>query len=320
MLRSRCQQQATSNHYPNHLISKELTNMDQQTYINGMLERTLLFYDKDRMERVRNTVFAIAGFGGVGAITVELLARWGIKKFRLLDKDRYDASNLNRQLFASSKTLGQYKSDVAAERIKEINPYAEIEMIIRDRVDNENVHPFVQGAGIVIQTADSPSCQLFYRAAKQYKVPVVNGYSTIIGCRVQAYDYRNSNWYYRLESVRDRIKWRGGKDLKEMKREELDEFDKNWMHPPMPTMNFVTNIAGAMIVCEAIKLLTETGKVCYFPRVIDLDLYNNRMQVKNLYSPIRLETLKKIVGQKKGKERFQTLINECKKKVGVIPN
>ena len=91
------------------------------------------------MEKVRDTVFAIAGFGGVGAITVELLARWGIRKFRLLDKDRYEPSNLNRQIFASSKTFGQYKADVAAERIKEINPYAEIEMVIRDRVDNKNI-------------------------------------------------------------------------------------------------------------------------------------------------------------------------------------
>ena len=291
--------------------------MDQETYISGMLERTLLFYDKDRMEKVRDAVFAIAGFGGVGAITVELLARWGIRKFRLLDKDHYEPSNLNRQLFASATTLGRHKADVAAERIKEINPYAEIEMVIRDKVDNENVHSFVKGAGIIIQTADSPSCQLFYRAAKQYKVPVVNGFSTIIGCRVQAYDYRNSNWWYKLETFRDRIKWRGGKDLTEMTREELGELDKKWMHPPMPTMNFVTNIAGAMIVCEAIKLLTETGKVCRFPRVIDLDLYHNRMKVKNLYSPIRLETFKKVFGKKSGKERFQTLINDCKKKAGV---
>jgi molybdopterin/thiamine biosynthesis adenylyltransferase len=288
--------------------------MDQEAYISGMLERTLLFYDKERIEKVRHAVFAIAGFGGVGAITVELLARWGIRKFRLLDKDRYEPSNLNRQLFATSKTLGQYKADMAAERIKEINPYAEVEMIIRDRVDNENVHSFVQGAGIVIQTTDSPSCQLFYRAAKQYKVPILNGYSTIIGCRVQAYDYRNSNWYYRLESIRDRIKWRGGKDLTKMTREELDEFDKKWMHPPMPTMNFVTNIAGAMIVCEAIKLLTGTGKACNFPRAINLDLYTHRMKVINLYSPARLETYKKIFRRKSRKEAFQKIINRSKKK------
>src|SRR5512139_2181287 len=105
--------------------------LDEKEYLDGMLQRTGLYFSKEDLETVRNSVVAIAGLGGVGAITAELLARWGIKKFRLLDMDRYEPSNLNRQLFATSKTLCQYKADVAGERIKEINPYAEIEMIIR---------------------------------------------------------------------------------------------------------------------------------------------------------------------------------------------
>lgn len=103
-----------------------------------------------------------------------------------------------------------------------------------------------------------------------------------------------------------------------MSREELKEYDKAVMHPAMPTMNFVTNIAGAMIVGEAIKLLTNTGKVCRFPNVISLDLYSNKMSVSNLYSPFSIETFKKIFGKKKGKERFQELIIEKKKEAGVI--
>jgi tRNA A37 threonylcarbamoyladenosine dehydratase len=115
--------------------------MKEQDYISGLLERTLLFYREETVEKVRDKVFAIAGFGGVGAITAELLARWGIRKFRLLDKDRYEPSNLNRQLFATSRTLGQYKTDVAAERILEINPYAKIEMAIKEPVDNPTARP-----------------------------------------------------------------------------------------------------------------------------------------------------------------------------------
>jgi len=289
--------------------------MNEQDYISGLLERTLLFYNREAIEKVRNTIFAIAGFGGVGAITAELLARWGVKQFRLLDKDRYEPSNLNRQLFATSRTLGEYKVDVATERIKEINPYASVTMAIREPVDNENVHNFVKGAGIVIQTADSPSCQLFYRAAKEYKVPIVNGYSTITGCRVQTYDFRNSNWWFKLESLRVRIRWRNQKEITKMTRKELDQFNQQFMHPPMPTMNFVTNIAGAMVVCEAIKLLTETGKVCHLPRVIDFNLYENRTRIKNLYSPFRVENIKKIFGVSRGRDHFDSLIENCKKKV-----
>lgn len=290
--------------------------MEKEDYLNGLLERTRLFYNEEAILKVRNSVVAIAGFGGVGAITAELLARWGVNKFRLLDKDKYDPSNLNRQLFATSKTLGKYKVDVTIDRIKEINPYAEIELAIKDSVDNDNVHPFVKGADIIIQTADSPSCQLFYRAAKKYKVPIVNGYSTLIGCKVQVYDYHRESFWYKVENLRDSFKQKGGKDITEMSREELREYDKAVMHPAMPTMNFVTNIAGAMIVGEAIKLLTNTGKVCRFPNAVSLDLYSNKMSVSNLYSPFSIETLKKIFGKKKGKERFQELIIEKKKKAG----
>jgi molybdopterin/thiamine biosynthesis adenylyltransferase len=291
--------------------------MDQEQYIKGMLERTALFYPQETLEKVRNTVVAIAGFGGVGAITAELLARWGINRFRLLDKDRYDPSNLNRQLFATSKTLGRYKAEVAADRIKEIHPAAEIELVIKDRVDNENVHDFVKGAGIVIQTADSPSCQIFYRAARKYHVPIINGYSTLIGCRIQTYDYREDAWAYRLEEYRDRVKGRGRKDLTAMTRQELDVFDSQVMHPAMPTVNFVTNIAGALIVAEAIKLLTGTGKVCKYPKAWDIDIYHLSARVVNLYSPFRIETFRKILNRNRGKERFAELIAEKKASVGL---
>jgi tRNA A37 threonylcarbamoyladenosine dehydratase len=134
-----------------------------------MLNRSALFFTQAELNKVRNSTFAIAGLGGVVAITAELLARWGVKKFRLLDMDQYEPSNLNRQLFGTSKTLGQYKIDVVADRIKEINPFAEIEMIIRNRADNDNVHKFVKGTSIVIQTTDSPSSKLFYLAAQNIK-------------------------------------------------------------------------------------------------------------------------------------------------------
>ena len=292
--------------------------MDQDKYISGLLERTGFFYDNETMEKIRNTVFAISGFGGVGAITAELLARWGIKRFRLLDMDVYEPSNLNRQLFATSSTLGRYKADVAAERIKEINPYAQIEMIVKEPVDNDNVYKFVKGAGIVIQTADSPSCQLFYRAAKKYGIPAVNGYSTIIGCRVLVYDYRNSNKWFSLEKLRDQKKFRGQKDLEEMDTDELKMFNAKYMHGAGATLNFVTNIAGAMIVGESIKLLTETGKPCRFPNVVDFDVYNLRLKVRNTYSPFSFENLKKMFGKWDKTEHFQSLLKKRKRDAGIM--
>ena len=76
------------------------------------------------MERLFNARVAVFGIGGVGGYTVEALARSGIGTLDLIDDDRVCLTNLNRQLLATRKTVGQYKVDVAEQRIHEINPDA----------------------------------------------------------------------------------------------------------------------------------------------------------------------------------------------------
>lgn len=291
--------------------------MDEQSYINGMLERTALFYDSATIQKIRNTVFSISGFGGVGAITAELLARWGVKQFRLLDMDCYEESNLNRQIYATSKTLGHHKADITAERIREINPYAEIEMLIKEPVNNENIDKFVKDAGMIIQTADSPSCQLFYRAAKKYGVPVANGYSTIIGCRLQIYDYRKPNMWFAVEKLRDKKKFKGQKDLVLMNTEELMAYDDKFMNSNSASLNFVTNITGALMVAESIKLLTNTGTPCCFPWMIDFDIYNFTLKRRHVYSPFRMENLKKVFGKWDKNKHFSSFLDKQKKNAGL---
>lgn len=263
--------------------------MDEQLYISGMLDRTLRCFDPNDVEKVRNTTFAISGLGGVGAVTAELLARWGVKKFRLLDMDKYDETNLNRQLFSSSQTIGRFKVDVAEERIKEINPYAEIELKIPDRVDNENVHKFVMGAGFLVQNADHPSCKLFYLAARKHKVPLVNGYATITGGRAQAFDFRNSTCSHFLDDWWTKLKHGDSRSLEDYSREELIEYDKQNVHPTAPSINFVVNMVGCQIVAEAIKLITGRGKSVHYPKYLYFDTFNCKMGIRHTYSVLNID-------------------------------
>lgn len=76
------------------------------------------------MERLYHARVAVFGIGGVGGYTVEALARSGIGTLDLIDDDRICLTNLNRQILATRKTVGQYKVDVAEQRIREINPDA----------------------------------------------------------------------------------------------------------------------------------------------------------------------------------------------------
>ena len=84
--------------------------------------RMAILYGDAAMERLRGARVAVFGIGGVGGYAVEALARSGIGALDLIDHDRVSFSNLNRQIIATRSSLGRLKVEVAAERIRDINP------------------------------------------------------------------------------------------------------------------------------------------------------------------------------------------------------
>ena len=90
----------------------------------NQFSRTQLLVGREAMERLFAARVAVFGIGGVGGYTVEALARSGVGTLDLIDDDKVCLTNLNRQIFATHKTVGKYKIDVARERILEINPDA----------------------------------------------------------------------------------------------------------------------------------------------------------------------------------------------------
>ena len=84
--------------------------------------RMALLYGSAAMDRLQHARVAVFGIGGVGGYAVEALARSGIGALDLIDPDRVSFSNLNRQIIATRSSLGRYKVEVAAERIRDINP------------------------------------------------------------------------------------------------------------------------------------------------------------------------------------------------------
>ena len=86
----------------------------------NQFSRTELIYGRDAMEMLKDARVAVFGIGGVGGYTVEALARSGVGSLDLIDDDKVCLTNINRQIYATRKTVGQYKVDVAAERIQVI--------------------------------------------------------------------------------------------------------------------------------------------------------------------------------------------------------
>lgn len=88
----------------------------------NQFSRTELIFGKEAMEKLAASRVAIFGIGGVGGFTAEALARSGVGTLDLIDDDRVCLTNINRQIFATRKTVGKLKIDVARERLLDINP------------------------------------------------------------------------------------------------------------------------------------------------------------------------------------------------------
>ena len=88
----------------------------------NQFSRTQLIFGETAMQRLAGARVAVFGIGGVGGYTVEALARSGVGQLDLIDDDKVCVTNVNRQLLATLKTVGQYKVDVAKERVADINP------------------------------------------------------------------------------------------------------------------------------------------------------------------------------------------------------
>ena len=96
--------------------------------MDGKFTRTEMLIGNEGMEKLKNARVAVFGLGGVGSFVCEGLARSGLGNFILVDFDKIDETNINRQLIATVNTIGRYKVDLMKERILEINPDANVEV------------------------------------------------------------------------------------------------------------------------------------------------------------------------------------------------
>ena len=94
--------------------------------MENQFSRTELLLGKESIEKLKNSHVAVFGVGGVGGYAIEALVRSGIGKITLIDNDKVSLSNVNRQIIATTKTVGLYKVDVMKERILDINPNTEV--------------------------------------------------------------------------------------------------------------------------------------------------------------------------------------------------
>lgn len=124
------------------------------------------------LARMRVAVF---GIGGVGSYTVEALARSGIGALDLIDSDKFEISNLNRQLYALHSTIGQYKVDVAKQRIADINPSCKVNVYkVFYLPETANQFDFSQ-YDYIVDAIDTVSAKIsLIETADKFGVPIIS--------------------------------------------------------------------------------------------------------------------------------------------------
>lgn len=129
----------------------------------------------EAMARLRQAHVAVFGLGGVGSWAVEALARGGVGALTLVDFDTVGLTNINRQLFALSSTLGRLKAEAAAERVKDINPGIRVRPLpVRYEAASRD-ELLAGGYDYILDAIDLVSCKLdLIQAAGERGIPIVS--------------------------------------------------------------------------------------------------------------------------------------------------
>jgi len=211
----------------------------------------------------------IFGVGGVGCGVVEGLARAGIGRFELVDSDIFEETNLNRQLFASYDTLGRYKVDVAAERIKSLNDRAEV-TVRKLFITADNAETFDFGSfDYVIDAVDTAAAKVWIvTEAIKAGVPVISS----MGCgnrfdptKLEITDLFKTYGDPLAKMMRQEMKKRGIRHLKVLFSCEPPAVPRRsddrpaGRHAPGSTP-FVPTAAGLAIASEAVRDLIAGEK------------------------------------------------------------
>ncbi len=229
-----------------------------------MFTRTRLLIGEEGLLKLKNSKVIVFGAGGVGSFCVEALVRAGIYHIHIVDKDTVSLTNLNRQLIATTKTLGEDKVDSIEARAKEINPNINI---IKTKLfytkDTQDEISFF-GYDYIIDAIDTISSKiLLVENAKKQNIPIISSMGT--GNKLDPSLFEVADIYKTsvcpiARIMRYELKKRGIKSLKVVYSKEkpikVPSLEDNKNIVP-GSISFVPPVAGFILASQVVKDLLK---------------------------------------------------------------
>ena len=218
--------------------------------------RTELLIGEVGIEKLRNAKVAVFGIGGVGSYVVEALARAGIGHLIIVDYDKYDITNINRQLGAYHSTIGKYKVDVVKERILDINPNAIVEAYRPDEIEGGEINLVNSSVTYVVDAIDTMTNKIkLIEKCKQENVRIIT--ATGAGNKLDATKFEVSDIYKTevcpvCKILRKELKKRNIKDLKVVYSKEIP-IKNDGEERILGSISYVPSVAGLIVAGEVIK-------------------------------------------------------------------
>jgi len=222
--------------------------------IEDIYQRTRLVIGNSEVEKLKKSKVCICGIGGVGSYTMEALARIGIGNITVIDKDKVDVTNINRQIIANVNNVDTLKVKCAESRINDINPNIKVNSI-NAYIDETNIKEYIDSSfDYVIDAIDSVNSKVaLIKHCYKNKIKIISCMG--MGNKLNPLAIKVSDIYKTsvcplAKIMRKKLKEENIKKLKVVYSEELPVKNETGV---LGSVSFVPGAAGLVIASEVVK-------------------------------------------------------------------
>lgn len=227
--------------------------------MKNQFSRTEILLGKDGLDKLAKAKVAVFGVGGVGSFVVEGLARCGIGSLVLIDSDKIDVTNLNRQIHATHETIGEYKVEVMKKRVLSINPKIDVS-IYKEFYTNNNTEELIKkDYDYIVDAIDSVTSKIdLIVNAKKMNISIISSMGAanrLDPTKLEITSIYKTTQCPLAKTVRKELRKKGIDDLKVVFSTEKVVKDLHIEEggSRLGSVSFVPSVAGMIIASEVVK-------------------------------------------------------------------